>query len=103
MAAKPVRGCPPAASGFEPVDAEQLWDRTVAGFTAEGLTLEEAAAMFGFESVEAMQEAFTAGAFGKFDGNANGVICLKDLPHTPGIPAYVFNGADDTANAPGSP
>jgi hypothetical protein len=34
-----------------------------------------------------------------FDVNWNGWVCMKTLPHMPGIPAYVFQPVDDVSSA----
>jgi hypothetical protein len=31
--------------------------------------------------------------------NANGFLCIKDLPNTPGSPGYLFGVTDDTSSA----
>jgi hypothetical protein len=96
-AAKPSVGCPMPA-GWVQVDAEGWWDATVEGTLEEGLTLEEAADLFGFDSVAALKEDTIAGAL-SFDRNGNGLICKKEMP--PALPAYFFNLIDDQASVPG--
>lgn len=34
------------------------------------------------------------------DKNDDDLVCVKDLPHTPGSPSYVRNVVDNTAHAP---
>ena len=36
----------------------------------------------------------------EIDHNVNGLVCMKTRPHTPGNPAYFFNGVDDQASSP---
>jgi hypothetical protein len=43
--------------------------------------------------------AFFEGLFASFDKNGNGLVCLKDLPDTPGIPPFVTQLADDVSRA----
>ena len=37
LAARPVADCPTDTSGYAQVDQQTWWDRTVAGFEAEGI------------------------------------------------------------------
>lgn len=100
LAAKPANTCPAASSGWVQVDGEGWWERTVEGILEEGLTVEDEAERFGFgDDVDAFKEWVIAGAF-SLDKNGNGLICMKDLPNTPGLPAFVINAIDDNASTP---
>jgi len=112
-AAPPSKSCPPGSSGYVAVpvdwawkfgdglpaaDADPAWDLALTGFAAEGLTAEEVAALFGFGSVEELY-GFALDDRRAIDRDANGWVCLKDLPDTPGIPAFIFQFIDDRAAA----
>ena len=112
-AAPPPKSCPPGASGYvavpvdwawkfgdglPPAGDDPAWDRALAGFAAEGLTAEEVAALFGFASVEELY-GFALDDRRAIDRDANGWVCLKDLPDTPGIPTFIFQFVDDRAAA----
>jgi hypothetical protein len=86
------KACPADPSGFveaslrplgSPVPGpgeDLLWDLRVAGFAAEGLTLDDAAALFGFDSVQELYDySITTGQ--QTDNDGNGEICvnLKNL------------------------
>lgn len=111
--AAPLKSCPVDASGYVavPVDwtwqagdglpaagDDPAWDLALAGFAAEGLTADEVAALFGFGSVEQLY-GFALDDRRAIDRDANGRVCLKDLPDTPGIPAFIFQFVDDRARA----
>lgn len=96
---KPVNGCPASASGWVLVDGEGWWAATVEGFAQEGLTAEEAAAEFGFTDVEEFKEWVIVGAFTGIDKDGNGLVCMQDLPNTPGLPGYLINIVDDNSSA----
>jgi hypothetical protein len=113
VAAPPAKGCPPSASGYAavPVDwawrpgdglppagDDAAWDLALAGFAEEGLTADEVAGLFGFGSVEELY-GFALDDRRAIDRDANGWVCLKDLPDTPGIPAFIFQFVDDRAAA----
>jgi len=113
LAVPPAKGCPASASSYiaVPVDRawrpgdglpdegdDPAWDLAVAGFAEEGLTADEVAALFGFESVEELY-GFALDDRRAIDRDANGWVCLKDLPNTPGIPAFIFQFVDDRAAA----
>ncbi len=113
-AGRPDTGCPAAASGFKafPVDldwelgdplpapgADPWWDMTLAGFAAEGLTPEQAAALVGVSSVEELYALVLAGLRG-LDRNGDGEICGKPFPaHQQGMAAFFFNAIDNNARA----
>ena len=44
-------------------------------------------------------EAYFRGLFETTDRNANGLVCMKDLPDTPGIPSFVNQLADDVTSS----
>lgn len=80
LAAKPVAGC---SNGFElgPMSLEDsLGLKMELGFPPDAVPFYEA-------------------LFADFDKNGNGLLCLKDLPDTPGIAPWVFQLADDVAAA----
>lgn len=79
-ASKPVAGC---SNGFDlgPMSLdESLAIKTSLGFPSDATPFYEA-------------------LFDTFDKNDNGLLCLKDLPDTPGIAPSVFQLADDVAAA----
>jgi hypothetical protein len=112
MAARPDGHCPNAKSGYFVVNQQTWWNRTVAGFETEGIPVYVGGDPNGDFTAEF--DAFSAGAgFGDgqglydfiwgpqwvgIDKNDNGLVCMKDRPHTPGNPAFFFNGVDDTAH-----
>lgn len=112
MAEKPAYTCPAAASGFERLDPDGWWDRTVDGFGEMGITVYEADGETFTAEFEAFVQAagFASAAESEFfvkviqwaglDANQNGYACMKDLPNTPGIPPFIFNGTDDKASVP---
>jgi hypothetical protein len=111
LAAPPSKACPPGASGYAavPVDwvwqpgdglpaagDDPAWDLALAGIAAEGFTAEEVAELFGLGSVEELY-GFALDDRRAIDRDANGWVCLKDLPDTPGIPAFIFQVVNDRA------
>jgi hypothetical protein len=112
LAGSPQRGCPASASGFEvfaidPVVGDGLpapgenawWDMTLLGLAEEGLTPQQAAADFGFASVEELYEFIQANLRG-LDKNGDNSFCAKPFPpHQNGQPAYFFNAVDNKARA----
>jgi hypothetical protein len=117
QAEKPSDGCPPAASGFvlypinnpgwtlgvDPVPSEgeePLWDITLPGVIEVFGSLESAADALGFESVDALYEWVLAGWL-SFDKNGDAMVCVQDMPNTPGIPPFIFNFIDNRASVPG--
>jgi len=82
-AAKPQAFCGDPSSGWELIDFDEWWDRTVAA----GLPLD----IFTREDVEAGLEAL--------DKNDDSMVCWKFLQATAvgAIPPYFFNGKDNTA------
>jgi hypothetical protein len=110
LAKKPLAGCPASASGFVHVDRDGWWDRTVEGFVTEGIPVyaegggytaafEQFARDFGFDSAAELKAWVLGEQWDGFDLNRNGWVCMKTLPSTPGIPAYVFQPADDVSSA----
>jgi hypothetical protein len=108
LAARPVADCPADPSGYVLVDQQTWWDRTVAGFEAEGIhvydggvftaAFEEFAAAAGFGSAQGLYDFVWITQWAGIDKNDDLMVCMKDRPHTPGNPAYFFNGVDNTAN-----
>jgi len=82
-AARPQAFCGAPSAGWELIDFDEWWERTVAA----GLPLD----VFTREDVEAGLE--------KLDKNDDGLVCWKPLQATAvgAIPAYFFNGKDNTA------
>jgi hypothetical protein len=80
VAKKPIGSCP---NGFAP-DALDL-DAVLAYKLALGFPPESVAPFTAF--------------FGSVDKNGNGLVCLKDLPDTPGIAPWVTQLTDDVSNA----
>jgi hypothetical protein len=112
MAARPVGQCPNASSGYFLVDQQTWWDRTVAGFEAEGIPVyvngdsrlgftaefDAFAADAGFGDGQGLYDFVWVDQWLGIDKNGNLMVCMKDRPHTPGNPAFFFNGVDDTAH-----
>ena len=101
MASKPTEGCPAAVSGWVRVDGEGWSAGTVAGILEEGLTVEGEAERFGFGDDLGSFKAFVIAGALSLDRNANGFICMKDVPNTPGHPGFIFGAVDDMASAGG--
>ena len=109
-AVRPVGGCPDAASGFVIVDQQTWWDRTVAGFEAEGIHVyvggvpangftdefDAFAAAFGLGDGQGLYDFVWGTQWQGIDKNADLLVCMKDRPHTKGNPAYYFDGVDNT-------
>jgi hypothetical protein len=104
-------GCPAAASGFragavnwdwqagDPIPAgDFLWEETVlAGLAAEGLTLEDALALFGIGTAEELY-GFALEGWRALDVNADGTVCFKAYPEQGRHwPAYYSNFVDNNA------
>jgi hypothetical protein len=112
LAARPVAGCPNASSAYTLVDQQTWWDRTVAGFEAEGIPVyvggdpgnaftaafEAFSAAAGFGSAQGLYDFVWIDQWVAIDKNGDLSVCMKDRPHTPGNPAYYFNGVDNTAD-----
>jgi hypothetical protein len=112
LAARPVAGCPNDPSGYALVSQQTWWDRTVAGFEAEGIPVyvggdpangytaafEAFSADAGFGTAEGLHDFVWVTQWVKLDKNGDLLLCMKDRPHTPGNPAYFFNGVDNTIN-----
>jgi hypothetical protein len=115
VAAKPATTCPAAASGYFVVDVGQWWDNTVAGFEAEGIDVyeedgvtftaafDELAASLGLGDGAGLETFVKVDQWAEIDKNENGYSCMKVRPHTPGNPAYLFNGVDDQSSAGSGP
>lgn len=103
-AAGPVGSCPGdqwtattlPASGAD--TSSLLWQLTLAGMEQEFGSVAAGLEAFGLDSLDALAADITAGAL-TFDKNGDGVLCLKDQPDTPGFPAYLFNGTDNTSHS----
>ena len=80
-AAAPIRGCPHAASGFEPM--------TIEAIVALGVQLGMPADLA--DDMLAVGETI--------DANDDRMLCLQDRPDTPGNPAWLFNVVDNVSNA----
>jgi hypothetical protein len=112
VSAGPVANCPTAASGYAVVDRQAWWDRTVAGFEVEGIPVyiagdpsngftdefEAFSEAAGFGSAQGLYDFVWITQWQHIDKNGDLLVCMKDRPHTPGNPAYFFNGVDNTAN-----
>jgi len=111
--ADPIRTCPNAASGFvrypivgAPGDelpapgVEPLWDLTAAGLISEFGSVQAGMEAFGFTSGAAFY-AFLLDGWNGLDRNGDDHVCGKRFPSVPGIPDYLFNGVDNSANVPG--
>lgn len=113
-AGKPAQTCGAAASGYFIVDRDEWWDITVAGFEGEGIPVyesdgvtytaafDEFAAGAGFGDGAGLEQFVRVEQWAEIDHNDNGLACMKSRPHTPGNPAYFFNGVDDQASSPHS-
>jgi hypothetical protein len=104
-------GCPAASSGFragavnwgwqagDPIPSgDFLWEETVlAGLAAEGLTLEDALAIFGVGTAADLYGLVLEGWRG-LDVNLDGTICFKSYPEGQNVwPAYYSNFIDNNA------
>ena len=112
-AGKPSNTCGDAASGYFVVDVDEWWAITVDGFLAAGLTVYETdgvtytdefndfAAAAGFGNGAGLEAFVRVEQWAGIDHNANGLVCMKRRPITPGNPSYFFNGVDDQSSSPG--
>jgi hypothetical protein len=75
---RPIAGCPP-------------------GFLDHAYTLTEALEYKG--SIPPGATAYFGGYFAKTDKNGDGLVCMKDLPNTPGIPSFATQLMDNVASA----
>ena len=112
LAARPLADCPADTSGYAMVGQQVWWDRTVAGFEAEGIHVyvggvpangftaefEAFSVAAGFGSAQGLYDFVWITQWAHIDKNGDFLVCMKDRPHTPGNPAYFFNGVDNTAN-----
>ena len=111
LAARPVADCPTNSSGYTLVGQQTWWDRTVAGFEAEGIHVyvggvpangftaefDSFAAEAGFGSGQGLYDFVWVTQWVAIDKNGDLMVCMKDRPHTPGNPAFFFNGVDNTS------
>ena len=107
--AAPGWDCPNDASGYEVVGKQVWWDRTVAGFEAEGIAVyidgdpangftdefDAFSASAGFGDGQGLYDFVWFTQWEAIDKNADELVCMKDRPHTPGNPAYFFGGVDN--------
>jgi hypothetical protein len=110
LGAKPVGSCPAEASGYTLVDRDAWWDRTVLGFENEGIAVydnngnfteefDAFAAEVGFGDGAGLEFFVRVTQWDAFDLNADGFVCMKDRPNTPGNPDYFLGGVDNTSAA----
>ena len=52
---------------------------------------------FGFPDAAALKIWVLGDQWAPHDKNNDGLLCMKDLPNTTGIPGYSFGVADNTA------
>jgi len=109
-AKRPSANCPETNSGYFVVDQDEWWGRTVAGFVAEGIDVYEPgtttftdafddfSAGAGFGDGQGLYDFIWGPQWAGIDKNHNWLVCMKERPHTPGNPAFFFNGVDDTAH-----
>ena len=107
---KPVGSCPAEASEFVLVDRDAWWERTVLGFENAGIPVydtsgnfteefDEFAAEFGLVNGAGLEFFVRVTQWDAFDLNADGFVCMKDRPDTPGNPDYLLGGVDNTSSA----
>jgi hypothetical protein len=110
-AVRPQADCPAEASGYQLVDLQTWWDITVEGFEAEGIPVyvggdpsndftaefDAFAAEAGFGDGQGLFDFVWGPQWDVIDKGGDGWGCMKARPHTPGNPAYFFNGIDNTA------
>ena len=109
--AAPGSDCPNSASGYEEVGKQVWWDRTVAGFEAEGIAVyvggdpangftdefDAFAADVGFGDGQGLYDFVWFTQWEAMDKNGDELVCMKARPITPGNPAYFFGGVDNLA------
>jgi hypothetical protein len=85
-----------AGDGVPDPGVDAWWDMTVEAFAQAGLTVEEAAALYGFEGdVDGFYEVILGGIL-SVDRNGDGTICFKAFPaQQNGHPGYIFKVQDD--------
>ncbi len=117
LAKGPVANCPSSQSGYYEADKVLWWMNTVAGFEDENIPVydedwnqtdgwdtgftgdfNDFAVLAGFGSAKGLYEFVWVTQWDAIDKNGDGVVCMKNRPHTPGNPAYFFNGVDNTAH-----
>lgn len=128
LAARPSANCPNPDPTYRPgwwlVGKQVWWERTVQGFEAglpsEYLPVYDSGPVFpphdqlptgtfsanfdnfadeiGFGSGDGLLYFVWFTQWDGIDKNGDGKVCMKDRPHTPGNPAYFFNGVDNTAH-----
>ena len=112
LGAGPNDSCPASPAGFETVDPDGWWENSLEGFEAEGIAVyvggdpangftaefDEFATALGFADGQALYEFIVGPQWDTLDQNGDGYVCMKPYPHTPGNPAYLFNGIDNSAH-----
>jgi hypothetical protein len=106
------RTCPPEETGFveyrivgnvgDPVPApgtEPIWDALVEVLASEGLTVEDLATLFGFDSVQELYE-FVLTTWLRLDKNGDRRLCIQEFPSQGGQPVYFANFIDNNARVP---
>jgi hypothetical protein len=108
VADKPTGGCPAgewllttvplAWQSGQPIPDRSLWGITLEGLVVEFESVRAGLAALGATTLEELYATVLAGAQ-RTDRNNDGMLCLRLLPRTPGIPAYIVNGVDNVAHA----
>jgi hypothetical protein len=115
VAKGPEANCPNASSGYFVADKELWWRNTVDGFVAEGIDVytnpnttdwdagftqefEDFSVDAGFGSAYGLYYFVWYTQWDAIDKNGDQIVCMKNRPHTPGNPAFFFNGVDNTAH-----
>jgi len=112
LAVRPDADCPSTPSGYVVVDQQTWWDRTVAGFVAEGIDVyvggdpnadftaefDAFSEAVGFGDGQGLYDFVWITQWAGIDKNDDLLVCMKDRPVTPGNPAFFFNGVDNTAH-----
>ena len=113
LATSPGRGCPNESSGWNEVDAQGWWDRSVEGFELAGIPVyvggdpaggftaefEAFAVSIGFADAQAFYEVIVGPQFEGFDKNGDGFVCMKPAQIVPWNPGYFFFPIDNASNA----
>lgn len=111
IAASPNDSCPPPQAGFELVNLQAWWDNTVDGFETEGIQVyvggdpgngfteefDQFAMAAGFADGQALYDLIWGAQWTAINKNGDSYVCMKPYPRTPGNPAYMFTGVDNSA------
>lgn len=111
LAGSPNDSCPAAQAGFELVDLQGWWDNTVDGFETEGIQVyvdgdplngfteefDDFAISAGFADGQALYDLIWGAQWDTINKNGDSYVCMKAYPRTPGNPAYLFAGVDNSA------